>query len=212
MASLAPPVDLDTDDAFYALHHFIFQGDSMKCETSLSNPYRDIVNYWESLENILKLQSKPKPDTRVHLLLDAFVKICQPHSGEVLALSLVLRPSAGSAHSTLAAVRTPEKLILNIAGNGPSPPELTGYPGGIWNRLQQVSVLEKEARTKRGRPDAPELNTDDSPPAVGSNETAQSQLIRQLHEDIHSFVSEKHDPVWGVSCRHPNSPCRPGKS
>ncbi|KAF8244091.1 hypothetical protein K440DRAFT_27043 [Wilcoxina mikolae CBS 423.85] len=194
MASEAPPVDLDTDDAFYALHHFIFQGDSMKRGTSLSNPCRDIDNYLDFLENIPELQSTPEPDTRanrVRLLLDAFVKICQPHSGEVLALSLALRPSAGSTDSTLATVGKPEKLILNIAGNGPPPTELTEYLGGIWNRLKQISVLEKEARTKGGHPDASEPNTGDSPPAVGSDETAQSQLIGQLYEDIHLFCFRK---------------------
>ncbi|KAF8537446.1 hypothetical protein BDD12DRAFT_806936 [Trichophaea hybrida] len=202
MASQAPEVDLGTDDAFYALHHYVFTRDSKIRGTGLSNPHRDIDNYLHSLENIPELQSTPNPIARadrVRLLLDAFVKICQPNKGEILALSLALRLSAGSTETntattttdstdcTLATVGKPERLIFNIAGNGQPPPGLTKYLGGVWNRLKEISVLEQEARTKGGHPDVPESNTGGSPPAVGSTKEAQSQLIKQLHHDIHSF-------------------------
>jgi hypothetical protein len=42
MASQVPDVDLDTDDAFYALHHFVFKHDSMKKDQG-SVPWHSFV-------------------------------------------------------------------------------------------------------------------------------------------------------------------------
>ncbi|KAF8539431.1 hypothetical protein BDD12DRAFT_838049 [Trichophaea hybrida] len=187
MASQALDVDLDTDNAFYALHHFVFKYDTMRKGTSLSIPRHDISDHLGFLKDIPELLSTPDSNARadrVRRLLDAFVKICQRHTGDIFALSMGLRPSTDTTG-------TPEKLILTIAGNDTPPIGLKDYLGSIWTRLQQISLLEKEARAKGNHPDAPGSNTGDSPLAVRFAIEAQSSLIKGLHHDIHSFCFGK---------------------
>ncbi|KAF8537369.1 hypothetical protein BDD12DRAFT_227671 [Trichophaea hybrida] len=180
MASHEPDVDLDTDDAFYTLHPFIFKYDAMRKGMSLSIPRHDISDLLGFSQDIPEVPSTPDSSARadrVSRLLDAFVKICLHHTGDVFALSIGLRPSTNTTG-------TPENPIFTIVGNDTPPIGLKDYLGSIWARLQQISLLEKEARAKGDHPDAPDSNTSGTPPAVTE---ANSRLIKGLHHDIHSF-------------------------
>ena len=97
---------LDSDDAFYALHHYIFTSENKQWGVSVKHARRDLD--LAGIEGVPDLSTRNRVDRadRVRVVLDAFVNICQPTKGNVLTLSL-----------TQSTVDGQERLIFRLCGN-----------------------------------------------------------------------------------------------
>ena len=170
-------MDLNSDDAFYALHHYIFTRENKQWGVTVKHARRDL-----DLESVPDLSTRNRVDRadRVRVVLDALVNICQPTKGNVLALSL-----------TQSTVDGQEQLIFRLCGNETPCAATVDYLQQLWRDLNTLADLQSTMRAQRGIPDIPDPISGRSPPPADLTQVAGLAISRKVHHDIHTFCYPK---------------------
>ena len=87
------------------------------------------------------------------MVLDAFVNICQPTKGDVLALSLTQSTVGGQ-----------EQPIFRPCGNEKPRATTAAHLQRLWQDLNTLADLQSTTRAQRGIPDIPNPVSGLSPP------------------------------------------------
>ena len=175
-----PSVDLNSDDSFYALHHYIFTRENKQWGVAVKHTRRDLdLAGIEGVPNLLSTHNRVDRADRVRVALDAFVSICQPTKGNVLALSL-----------TQSTVNGQEQLIFRLCGNETPCAVTVAYLQQLWRDLNTLADLQNTTRAQRGIPDIPDPLSGCSPP-VDLTQVAGLAISRKVHHDIHTFCYPK---------------------
>ena len=150
-----PSVDLNSDDAFYALHHYIFTRENKQWGVTVKHARRDLdLAGIEGVPDLLSTRNRVDRADRVRKVLDAFVNICQPTKGNVLALSL-----------TQSTVDGQEQLIFRLCGNETPHAATVVYLQQLWRDLNTLADLQSTTRAQCGIPDIPDPISGRSPPS-----------------------------------------------
>ena len=172
-----PSVDLNSDDAFYALHHYIFTRENKQWGVTARRDL-DLAEI-EGVPDLLSTRNRVDSADRVRVVLDAFVNICQPTKGNVLALSL-----------TQSTVDGQEQLIFRLCGNETPCAATVAYLQQLWRDLNTLADLQSTTRAQRGTPDIPDPISGRSPP-LDLTQVAGLTISRKAHHDIHIFCHAK---------------------